>query len=264
MDAQPAVFSGTLKVRACHVLWAKTPVQLTYHRQDYRHALPVLLIRRSGLLGGEFCVPLDPCVHPVRFLPTSERMASKLEFALEYGWHTKHVRLRAPDANTYRQWTSLVTAALESGRRPLPSCCDEQPRQDLACSSLASTLNSSNNSSATFNATIRRRVPEEEAATHFNEHDLGLDWQHPSDFFVLHHTDYQPDAVLWQEEDSFVPSLASPSSAVVGSCHCEDSKRDVHLTQANRCFWRSPYIPIESRAVIHQLFLQTRFLFFLL
>ncbi|EGZ27133.1 hypothetical protein PHYSODRAFT_474165 [Phytophthora sojae] len=106
MDAQPPVFSGTLKVYACHVLWC-TPVQLTYHRQDYRHALPVLLIRRPSLLGGEFRVPLDPCIHPVRLLPVSRKMAAKLEFALEYGWHTRQVRLRAPDTSTYRQWTSL-------------------------------------------------------------------------------------------------------------------------------------------------------------
>ncbi|KAF1794737.1 hypothetical protein GQ600_24175 [Phytophthora cactorum] len=158
MDTQLPVFSGTLKVHACHLFWTKTPVQLTYHRQDYRHALPVLLIRRPGILGGEFRVPLDPCIHP--------RMASKLEFALEYGWHTKQVRLRAPDAHTYRQWTSLVRAALESGRRPLASCdyttSAEQPRPDLECSSLASTMDSSSNGTSRFNATIRQRVIEDE------------------------------------------------------------------------------------------------------
>ncbi|EEY58410.1 uncharacterized protein PITG_01075 [Phytophthora infestans T30-4] len=106
MDTQLPVFSGTLKVHACHLFWC-TPVQLTYHRQDYRHALPVLLVRRPGILGGEFRVPLDPCIHPVRLLPMTKRMASKLEFGLEYGWYTKQVRLRAPDAPTYRQWTSL-------------------------------------------------------------------------------------------------------------------------------------------------------------
>ncbi|KAG6976860.1 hypothetical protein JG688_00000924 [Phytophthora aleatoria] len=199
MDTQLPVFSGTLKVHACHLFWTKTPVQLTYHRQDYRHALPVLLIRRPGILGGEFRVPLDPCIHPVRLLPMTKRMASKLEFALEYGWHTKQVRLRAPDAHTYRQWTSLVRAALESGRRPLASCdyttSAEQPRPDLECSSLASTMDSSSNGTSRFNATIRQRVIEDEQDVQLHlEHDLGRRWHAPSEFFVLHQADYQPGA----------------------------------------------------------------------
>eukprot|EP00644_Phytophthora_capsici_P015931 jgi/Phyca11/122882/e_gw1.49.348.1 len=115
MEAQPPVFSGTLKVRSCHLFWC-TPVQLTYHRQDYRHALPILLIRRPGLLGGDFRVPLDPCIHPVRILPVTMKMASKREFALEYGWHTRQLRLRAPDTNTYRQWTSLQLRYVEIQR----------------------------------------------------------------------------------------------------------------------------------------------------
>ena len=157
-------------------------MQLTYHRQDYRHALPVLLLRRSSLLGGESRIPLDPCIHPVRLVPTTTKMASKLEFALEYGWHAKQVHLRAPDARTYKRWTSLVRAALESGRRPLAACTAERPPADLECSSLASTANSSNNGTSpprTFHAPIQHKVTkgdddggeEEEDEPHL-DHDL--------------------------------------------------------------------------------------------
>ncbi|KAE8997743.1 hypothetical protein PR003_g12732 [Phytophthora rubi] len=236
---QPPVFSGTVKVRACHALWTKTPVQLTYHRQDYRHALPVLLVRRSRLLGGEFRVPLDPCIHPVRLLPVSRKMAAKLEFALEYGWHTRRVRLRAPDASTYRQWTSLVSAALESGRRPLASCTSTTragPGHDLECSSLASTLNSSsNNSTARFNTPLRQRVPEE-------------DGEGDGDFFVLREGDS-----MSHNGDFNRPSwpLDSPSTAAIGSCSC---------FRTRRCRWPPLRIHINSFVVTHELFLRAWFM----
>lgn len=230
-------------------------MQLTYHRQDYRHALPVLLIRRPSLLGGEFRVPLDPCIHPVRLLPVSRKMAAKLEFALEYGWHTRQVRLRAPDTSTYRQWTSLVSTALESGRRPLASCTSTTigAGQDLECSSLASTLNSSNYSNARFNATLRRRVPEEDEDEEQYHSDLRRPV--PSDFFVLREGDSHPDPLI--QDDFNRPSwpLDSPSSAAIGSCSCFG---------ARRCPWPTLRIHVDSAAVIHELFLQTRLWFMLL
>ncbi|KAF1774717.1 P-loop containing nucleoside triphosphate hydrolase [Phytophthora cactorum] len=246
MDTQLPVFSGTLKVHACHLFWTKTPVQLTYHRQDYRHALPVLLIRRPGILGGEFRVPLDPCIHPVRLLPMTKRMASKLEFALEYGWHTKQVRLRAPDAHTYRQWTSLVRAALESGRRPLASCdyttSAEQPRPDLECSSLASTMDSSSNGTSRFNATIRQRVIEDEQDIQLHlEHDLGRRWHAPSEFFVLHQADYQPGASCGDQDHDV---LSQCSIAAVGSCSCDNFRQNIQPARARRRFW--PHYEVTS------------------
>ncbi|KAG7386167.1 spermatogenesis associated protein 5 [Phytophthora pseudosyringae] len=279
MDAQPPVFSGTLKVRACHLFWKKTPVQLTHHRQDYRHALPVLLIRRPGILGGEFRVPLDPCIHPVRLLPLAKRMASQLEFALEYGWQTKQVRLRAPDAHTYRQWLSLVRAALESGRRPLASCdytaTAQQPKQgELEGSSLASTMNSSN-------ATVRRRVLEveeeeeeeedEEQVVH-QHFDLARRQQAPSEFFVLHHADYQPrDTRLSSQGDAHQPNwpLSPGSSAAIGSCrYSEPQQEDVLPDRAGRRLWASLRARIDAHfdwpAITHELFLQASVFYFLL
>ncbi|KAG6622655.1 RxLR effector candidate protein [Phytophthora cinnamomi] len=263
MDAQPPVFSGTLKVRACHVLWTKTPVQLTYHRQDYRHALPVLLIRRPGVLGGEFRVPLDPCIHPVRLLPVSRKMAAKLEFALEYGWHTRQVRLRAPDASTYRQWTSLVSAALESGRRPLASCTsttrggdNRSTVHDLECSSLASTLNSSSN--AKFNITLRRKVPEkdeEEEDETVQQHFFSHLRPAPSDFFVLHEGNSRPASIIHDDFQHPSWALDSPSSAPVGSCSC---------FKVHGCLWPSLRIRFSSAAITHELFLQARVWFMLL
>ncbi|KAG2781417.1 hypothetical protein PC129_g5610 [Phytophthora cactorum] len=270
MDTQLPVFSGTLKVHACHLFWTKTPVQLTYHRQDYRHALPVLLIRRPGILGGEFRVPLDPCIHPVRLLPMAKRMASKLEFALEYGWHTKQVRLRAPDAHTYRQWTSLVRAALESGRRPLASCdyttSAEQPRPDLECSSLASTMDSSSNGTSRFNATIRQRVIEDEQDVQLHlEHDLGRRWHAPSEFFVLHQADYQPGASCGDQDHDV---LSQCSIAAVGSCSCDDFRQNIQPARARRRFWPSlrGYIDfhIDWPAITHELYLQASVFYFLL
>ncbi|OWZ08470.1 hypothetical protein PHMEG_00018983 [Phytophthora megakarya] len=259
MDAQLPVFSGTLKVRACHLFWAKTPVQLTYHRQDYRHALPVVLIRRPGILGGEFRVPLDPCILPVRFLPTSDRMESKLEFALEYGWHIKQVRLRAPDADTYSQWTSLVRAALESGRRPLASCdiTAEATKQDLECSSLASTTNSSN-------ATVRRRAIEDELVQQHFEQEFHRRWQIPSEFFVLQHTGYDPYVV----QDVCRPSwpIFSSSIAAVENCSFDAHEEILPATTKNRWRWLRARmnICINWSAIAHELFLQTSVFYFLL
>ncbi|ETN11397.1 hypothetical protein PPTG_10289 [Phytophthora nicotianae INRA-310] len=275
MDTQLPVFSGTLKVHACHFFWTKTPVQLTYHRQDYRHALPVLLIRRPGILGGEFRVPLDPCIHPVRLLPTTKRTASKLEFALEYGWHTKQVRLRAPDAHMYRQWTSLVRAALESGRRPLVSCdyttTAEQPKPDFECSSLASTMNSSSNGTSRFNATIRQRVIEDEQDVHLHlDNDFERRWHTPSEFFVLHQADYQPDTTSSSDQDLDVHqrswSLSLCSIAAVGSCSSDDFRQDGQPAKVKRRFWHSLRAYINIRidwpAITHELYLQASVFYF--
>jgi hypothetical protein len=250
-------------------------VQLTYHREDFRQALPVLLVRRPNLLGGEFRVPLDPCIHPVRLLPVTMRMASKMEFALEFGWQTKQVRMRAPDANTYRQWSSLVRAALESGRRPLASCdstaAAERPRHDFECSSLASTLNSSQ---ATFNATIRQRVPEEEAREEEEEEDTvdyldrGLQRHNPSEFFVLYHADYHPEPQTRPGvQDDVVHynwHLSLSSSEANGSSSCYDPHPSIDPVQADAPFWSSHGdILVDYAAMIHELVWRTRFLFFL-
>ncbi|KAK1936694.1 hypothetical protein P3T76_010129 [Phytophthora citrophthora] len=246
-----------------------TPVQLTYHRQDYRHALPILLIRRPGLLGGEFRVPLDPCIHPVRLLPVTMKMVVKREFALEYGWHTKQLRLRAPDANTYRRWTSLVTAALESGRRPLASCdlTPEEPKQDLECSSLASTMNSSNFGTSRFNATVRQRAEEEEedVQQHFN--DFGHGWQQPSDFFVLNYTDNYLESRI-SAQDVHHWSLSPCSSAAIGSCSYHESPEDFQPPKAKRNLWRSLRrrinLHIDWPAITHELYIQVSVFYFLL
>ncbi|RQM17310.1 hypothetical protein DD237_001074 [Peronospora effusa] len=243
MNAQPPMFSGTLQVQACHVFWTKTPVQLTYHRQDYRHELPVLLIRRPSILGGESRIPLDPCIHPVRLLSTTTRMASKLEFALEYGWHTKQVRLRAPDARSYRRWISLVSAALESGRRPLGACtAAERPPQDHECSSLASTTNSSNNGVSRFHSSLQKQDPEGEEEESHLDHDVSHQWQHPREFFMLRHTSKARDLLL-----------VSPSNAVIGNCSSNDQQqRDIHSYQMDRCLSLSHNFCLESIAFLHQ------------
>uniref|UniRef100_A0AAV1U6Z3 PH domain-containing protein n=1 Tax=Peronospora matthiolae TaxID=2874970 RepID=A0AAV1U6Z3_9STRA len=251
MDIRPIMFSGTLKVRVCHVFWKKTPVHLTSYRQDYRSALPVLLIRRPRALGGEFHVHLDPCVHPVHLLPLTRKMASKLEFALVYGWQSKLVRLRAPDVATFHQWTSLVRTALESGRRPLVPRVPHVPRQDLECSSLASTLNSSNNSSSN-SSTIVAHQPlqaEEEVASetkeartykYRNNDDVVSNWKDRNESFGIQDTMVcHCDSRVCVKNDLNPISIADLCSAATGSYSCNRRERDGYVNRLNDFVWSS-------------------------
>ncbi|KAI9908619.1 hypothetical protein PsorP6_016610 [Peronosclerospora sorghi] len=195
MDAPPVACTGTLKVRHCLIFWVKTPIQLTYYRRDYRHALPVLLLRQSKRFGGELCIPLDPCLHPIRLLPVTKKMVSKFEFALEYGWLPRNFRLRAPNFTTYTRWINILRAALASGRR-LPTCTSEEPRQDLECSSVGSTLHSSNNDASRINATIQRKGLQEHEDELIPPHldpDLSPSWPYSHDLYaspgMIHHID---------------------------------------------------------------------------
>ncbi|CAH0514838.1 unnamed protein product [Peronospora belbahrii] len=236
MDTPPLMFSGTLKVQVCHALWTKMPVQLTYCRQDYRHALPVLVIRRPGVLGGESRIPLDPCVHPVRLLATTTKMSSRLEFALEYGWHTKRFRLRAPDVSNYRQWMSSIRGALESGKRPLSTCTAERSQQDLESSILTPTANSSNNDTSRLH--IGHRVSKEEEKDDddedgkaSNSHDYFYDWK--------------------------TPLQSLETAAVIDSNNMSSLIQWTTLSVRRNFFF-------ESTAFIHQLDVQTSFWYMLL
>lgn len=196
MHTQPPVFSGTLRARTCRLFWSKTPVLLTYHRQDYRQALPVLLIRRSNILGGEIRIPLDLCIHPVSLLPVSKRMASRLEFTLMYGWHTKQIWFRAPDARSYQQWMSLMRAALESGRKPLArydyTMMDKQHQVGSECSSVVSTVNTHSTGNS---KSIRQKVVEEiQDVQHYLHHDFRRRPKAPSEFLcVKDRVKYHPE-----------------------------------------------------------------------
>ncbi|CAI5734706.1 unnamed protein product [Hyaloperonospora brassicae] len=250
MDNEAITFSGTLQVRACHAFWKKTPVHLTTCRKDYRSELPVLLVRRSRVLGGEFRVPLDPCVHPVRLLPTTRKMAAKHELALAYGWHSKRVRLRAPNVTTYRQWMRLVRAALESGRRPLVPCSPTGPRQDLECSSLASTMTSSNNTStsrSTTTITVDQPLQEEEeeeeeqevegdvssdrerGAHHFCDYNgITSEWQNCSASFDTEQTTDHHRSTACRVNEAAAPlCIADLCRTAVGSCRSGRREREV-------------------------------------
>ncbi|CAH0473724.1 unnamed protein product [Peronospora belbahrii] len=262
MDTPPLMFSGTLKVQVCHALWTKMPVQLTYCRQDYRHALPVLVIRRPGVLGGESRIPLDPCVHPVRLLATTTKMSSRLEFALEYGWHTKRFRLRAPDVSNYRQWMSSIRGALESGKRPLSTCTAERSQQDLESSILTPTANSSNNDTSRLH--IGHRVSKEEEKDDddedgkaSNSHDYFYDWKTPREFSMLLHI---PKARSSMND----LILTSPRSAVIGNCSCDRQQQHVQSNPMDHSFCPSRNFFFESTAFIHQLDVQTSFWYMLL
>ncbi|KAL7693647.1 hypothetical protein Plhal304r1_c003g0010481 [Plasmopara halstedii] len=266
MDTQPPVFSGTLQVRKCRLLWSKTPVQLTYHRLDYRQALPVLLIRRSKILGGEIRIPLDPCIHPVRLLPVTKQMTCRLEFTLKYGWHTKQIWFRAPDAQVYQQWTSLVKAALESGRKPLATCdllrTGGRPQADYECSSPASTINSSRNGTAKADNTIENKVFEETQNVHHHFNQNIEDQKLSNELlFVSDHLKYPSDTLRTQDVD-----ITILTSAAEGSCNCENSRYVQPIKGKNRlwqvlqtCF----QFLTDWSGITHELFLQASVFYFL-
>ena len=244
---QSTLFLNTLLVPYCR---KKTPVHLTSYRQDYRSALPVLLIQRPRALGSEFHVPLDPCVHPVHLLPVTRKMASKLEFALAYGWQSKLVRLRAPDVTTYRRWTSLVRTALESGRRPLVPCVPTIPQQDLECSSLASTLNSSNNITSNSSTIVVHQqlqaeeevASEKEAGTYKyrDNDDVISNWKDRSDSFGIQDTMVRHfDSRVCVKKDLNPISIADLSSAAIGSYSCNRRERDGYVNRLNYSVWSS-------------------------
>lgn len=244
-----------------------TPVHLTTCRQDYRSALPVLLIRRARVLGGELRVPLDPCVHPVRLLPVTRKMASKFELALAYGWHSKQVRLRASDVATYHQWTSRVRAALESGRRPLVACSPAGPPQVIEGSNLALTASSCNNSASRSSGGVHPEVPREEEAGACKSRDRNIlfDRKYRSKFFCAHYpamTD-PSGARLCAKEDWSFTLTAGDSCRAIGSFRCNPRERDGSVNGPDGCagsLRRDPASFVEPSTEIswiYELYLRT-------
>ncbi|KAF4315127.1 hypothetical protein JM18_009448 [Phytophthora kernoviae] len=122
MDAQPPVFSGTLKIRTCHILWAKTPAQLTYHRQDYRHSLPVLLIRRPNIFGGEFRIPLDPCIHPHMTANAMGSLEARVQFVRAGARSARSV------SKVYLNPADMANFGFESGAHVVIFTIDDDPK----------------------------------------------------------------------------------------------------------------------------------------
>ncbi|OWZ18390.1 hypothetical protein PHMEG_0007517 [Phytophthora megakarya] len=112
--------ASSMKMRACKVFWRRVHVQLICSREptsdQLRQYSAVLCVRlrRHGFFGSSvLAISLDRRMHPVRMLSTKAKDSRKLKIAIEYGWRSKHVWLRAPNRAVYEQWNDVIRSALQ-------------------------------------------------------------------------------------------------------------------------------------------------------
>ncbi|KAF1780755.1 Alpha-ketoglutarate-dependent dioxygenase alkB-like protein [Phytophthora cactorum] len=108
-----------MKMRVCEVFWRRVHVQLICSSErsseQFKQYSAVLCVRRRrhGCYGSSaLAISLDRRMHPVRMLSTKAKDSRKLTIGIEYGWRSKRVWFRAPNAAVYEQWNTVIRAAL--------------------------------------------------------------------------------------------------------------------------------------------------------
>ncbi|KAG3184830.1 hypothetical protein PC128_g13610 [Phytophthora cactorum] len=108
-----------MKMRVCEVFWRRVHVQLICSSErsseQFKQYSAVLYVRRRrhGCYGSSaLAISLDRRMHPVRMLSTKAKDSRKLTIGIEYGWRSKRVWFRAPNAAVYEQWNTVIRAAL--------------------------------------------------------------------------------------------------------------------------------------------------------
>ncbi|KAL8021138.1 hypothetical protein Plhal710r2_c011g0051581 [Plasmopara halstedii] len=111
--------ASQMKMRVCELFWRRVHVHLIslieVSSPQSKQNSAVLCIQRRRRHGGfgscVIAISLDRSIHPVRLLPNSIRASRKLMIGIEYGWHPKHLWLRAPNSAVYEQWSTIFQAA---------------------------------------------------------------------------------------------------------------------------------------------------------
>ncbi|ETL87071.1 hypothetical protein L917_13641 [Phytophthora nicotianae] len=110
--------ASAMKMRVCEVFWRQVHVQLIcsseLSTEQFKQYSAVMCVRRRrGCLGSSaLAISLDRRMHPVRMLSTKAKDSRKLKIGIEYGWRSKRVWFRAPNAAVYEQWNTVIRAAL--------------------------------------------------------------------------------------------------------------------------------------------------------
>ncbi|EEY59146.1 uncharacterized protein PITG_11616 [Phytophthora infestans T30-4] len=120
LDAPSFVtLASAMKMRVCEVFWRQVHVQLIcsseLSSEQFKQYSAVVCVRRrrQGCLGSSaLAISLDRRMHPVRMLATKAKESRKLMIGIEYGWRSKRVWFRAPNAAVYEQWNTVIRAAL--------------------------------------------------------------------------------------------------------------------------------------------------------
>lgn len=109
-----------LHVKLAKLFYKKTAVELVFISADqaaaaFKSSSPstvmMLSVKRAPVFGGEISIALDASIQPVRLM-WSAKDAAQCKFSLVYGVDSKTLRIRAPSAQAYDEWTSAICLAL--------------------------------------------------------------------------------------------------------------------------------------------------------